>query len=144
EHHFARASGNDTMQDFMFMFRSQALSCDPRRGIFHSDRDERLGGRTRIGESVVQCWWIAMSAAAALARIGYRCGNQIVCREPNMNQGTFARRDVLKLTAAAGATALPAARTFWPSAAHAAGAPAYDPDARFDLAISEAELRRNS
>ncbi len=61
-----------------------------------------------------------------------------------MNKGTFARRDVLKLTAAAGAIALPAARTFWPSAAHAAGAPPYSPAARFDLAVSEVELRRNS
>ena len=46
--------------------------------------------------------------------------------------------------AAAGATGLPAVGTLWPSAAHAAGAPAYDPAARFDLAVSEVELRRNS
>ena len=46
--------------------------------------------------------------------------------------------------AVAGATSLPAARTFWPSAAHAAGAPAYDPAAQVDLAVSEIELRRNS
>src|SRR4029077_914022 len=39
---------------------------------------------------------------------------------------------------------LPAARTLWPSAAHAAAAPTYDPAARFDLAISEVEFRRNS
>src|SRR5438874_1426438 len=45
--------------------------------------------------------------------------------------------------AAAGATGLPAMRTLWPDAAHAAGAPAYDPAARFDLAVSEFELRRN-
>jgi acetyl esterase len=60
-----------------------------------------------------------------------------------MNKGALARRDVLKLMAAAGASGLPAARTVWPGAAHAAGAPAYDPGARFDLAVSEVELRRN-
>ncbi|HEV2956828.1 MAG TPA: alpha/beta hydrolase [Xanthobacteraceae bacterium] len=60
-----------------------------------------------------------------------------------MHQGTLARRDVVKLLAAAGATGLPAASAFPPSAAHAAGAPAYDPSARFDLAVSEVELRRN-
>jgi acetyl esterase/lipase len=61
-----------------------------------------------------------------------------------LNKGNFARRDVLKLMAAAGATGLPAARTFSPGAAHAAGAPAYNPAARFELAVSEVELRRNS
>lgn len=45
--------------------------------------------------------------------------------------------------AAAGATGLPAARTLWPGVAHAAGVAAYDPAARFDLAVSEVELRRN-
>jgi acetyl esterase len=60
-----------------------------------------------------------------------------------MDKGTSARRDVLKLMAAAGAIAVPAARTFWLDAAHAAGASAYDPSARFDLAVSEVELRRN-
>ena len=59
-----------------------------------------------------------------------------------MNRGTFTRRDVLTLTLA-GTAGLPVARTFWPGAAHAAGAPAYDPAARFDLAVSEVELRRN-
>jgi len=44
----------------------------------------------------------------------------------------------------AGAIGLPAARMFWPGDAHAAGAPAYDPAARFDLAVSEVEFRRNS
>jgi acetyl esterase/lipase len=39
---------------------------------------------------------------------------------------------------------LPAARTFWPGAAHAAGSPAYNPAARLDLAVSEVEMRRNS
>jgi acetyl esterase/lipase len=60
-----------------------------------------------------------------------------------MSKGTFGRRDVLKLVAA-GAIGLPAARTFWPGASHAAGAPAYDPSARFDVAVSEIELRQNS
>jgi acetyl esterase len=46
--------------------------------------------------------------------------------------------------AATGAIGLPAARTLWPSAARAAGAPAHSPAARFDLAVSEVELRRNS
>jgi acetyl esterase len=61
-----------------------------------------------------------------------------------LNKGTFARRDVLKLMAAPGAMSLPAAHTLWPSAAHAAGAPTYNPAAQFDLAVSEVELRRNS
>jgi len=60
-----------------------------------------------------------------------------------MNNGTSARRDVLKRMAAAGAIGLPAAGTFGQSAAHAAGTPAYDPNGRFDLAVSEVELRRN-
>jgi acetyl esterase len=59
-----------------------------------------------------------------------------------MNEGTFARRDVLKLMAAAGTTSLPAAGAVAPGAAHA-GAPAYDPAAQFELAVSEIELRRN-
>jgi hypothetical protein len=49
-----------------------------------------------------------------------------------MNQGTFARRDVLKLMAAVGVIGLPAPRTFWPGAAHAAGAPDYDPSDLYD------------
>ena len=61
-----------------------------------------------------------------------------------MNTGTFTRRDVLKLMAAAAAIGLPAARTFWPRAANAVGAPAYNPAARFDLAVSEVNLWRNS
>jgi hypothetical protein len=60
-----------------------------------------------------------------------------------LNKWTFARRDVLKLMAAPGAMGLPAARTLWPSAAHAAGALTYNPAAQFDLAVSEVELRRN-
>src|SRR6476661_15163 len=59
-----------------------------------------------------------------------------------MNKETSARRDVLKRIAAA-AIGLPTAGTLWQRAAHAAGVPAYDPGARFDVAISEVELRRN-
>jgi acetyl esterase len=60
-----------------------------------------------------------------------------------MNNGTSARRDVLKRMAAAGAIGLPAAGAVGQSAARAAGAPAYDPGARFDLAVNDVELRRN-
>ena len=60
-----------------------------------------------------------------------------------MNNGTSARRDVLKRMAAAGAIGLPAAGAVWRSA-EAAGVPAYDPGARFDLAVTEVELRRNT
>ena len=60
-----------------------------------------------------------------------------------MNKDTSARRDVLKLMAAAGAVGLPTARSFRPSQAQAAGAPAYDPAAQFDLAVSEVAFRRN-
>jgi acetyl esterase len=60
-----------------------------------------------------------------------------------MDKGALGRRDALKLMAAAGATSLPAAGTLWPGAAHATGAPAYEPNARFDLEVSEVELRRN-
>ena len=61
-----------------------------------------------------------------------------------MNRGTFTRRGVLKLMAGVGTISLPAARTFRPSAALSVGAPAYNPAARFDLVVSEVELRRNS
>jgi acetyl esterase/lipase len=47
---------------------------------------------------------------------------------------TSSRREVL--TGAAAAVAVPAA--------HAAGLPAYDPKARFDLTVSEVEVRRNA
>ncbi len=59
-----------------------------------------------------------------------------------MSKGTFGRRDVVKLMAAAGASGVPAARALWPNAAHAA--PAYDPAARFDLDVKDVEFRRNS
>jgi acetyl esterase len=61
-----------------------------------------------------------------------------------LKKGMSARRNILKLIAAAGGMGLSAARVFQPSAAYAAGVPAYDPDARFDLAVSEVEIRRNS
>jgi acetyl esterase len=86
----------------------------------------------------------ASVAHCGLFWTAYCCGNQIVSREAIVNKGTFGRRDVLELMAAAGATGLPALRTFSPGAAHAAGALAYSPAARFDLAVSEVELRRNS
>jgi acetyl esterase len=57
---------------------------------------------------------------------------------------TFPRREVLKAMAASGAIGLPAARALAPSAAHATAAPAYNPAAKFDLAVSEVEFRRNS
>jgi acetyl esterase/lipase len=75
----------------------------------------------------------------------YDCSNQIrFWWEETVSQGSFDRRDVLKLTAAAGATALPAGRALRPGDAHAAGAPVYDPAAKFDLTASEVEFRRNS
>jgi acetyl esterase/lipase len=61
-----------------------------------------------------------------------------------MDDGTAARRDVLKRIAAAGAVALPAAAALGPGAAQAAGTPTYDPGARFELAVSEVEFRRNT
>jgi acetyl esterase/lipase len=61
-----------------------------------------------------------------------------------MNSETPDRRDVLKRMAAAGAVGLPAARALSPSETHAAGVPAYDPGARFDVEVSEVEFRRNA
>jgi acetyl esterase len=55
----------------------------------------------------------------------------------------LARRNILKLMAAAGGIGLSATRMFRPGVAHAASAPVYDPGAKFDLAVSEVELRRN-
>src|ERR1700739_2771186 len=46
--------------------------------------------------------------------------------------------------AAGGTVGLPAVRPFAPRVSHARGAPAYNPAARFDLAVSEVEFRRNS
>src|SRR5271167_3520374 len=45
--------------------------------------------------------------------------------------------------AASGGIGLSAVRLFRPGIAQAAGAPAYDPAAKFDVAVSEVELRRN-
>src|SRR5205085_10540617 len=59
-----------------------------------------------------------------------------------MSNDNFARRDVLTLAAAAGASGLVHAASS--GTARAAGTPAYDPAARFDLAVSEVELRRNT
>src|SRR6516162_2013025 len=56
---------------------------------------------------------------------------------------SLARRKVLKLMAA-GAAGLPAMSALRPGITRAAGAAAYDPGARFDLAVSEVEFRRNS
>jgi acetyl esterase/lipase len=61
-----------------------------------------------------------------------------------LKKGTLARRNILRLLAAAGGIALSAARMFRPGVAHAAGMPVYDPAGRFDLVVSEVELRRNS
>jgi acetyl esterase len=61
-----------------------------------------------------------------------------------MNNDTSARRDVLKGMAATGAVGLTAAGAAGQSPAHAAGVAAYDPNARFDVAVSEVELRQNS
>jgi acetyl esterase len=61
-----------------------------------------------------------------------------------MNRGSLTRRGILKLMPAAGAIGLPAVRFFCPSSAYAVGAPGYNPAARFDLAVSEVEFRRNS
>jgi acetyl esterase len=60
-----------------------------------------------------------------------------------LNKATLARRNILKLMAASGGIGLFVARMFRPGVAHAAGVPAYDPGAKFDLTVSEVELRRN-
>jgi acetyl esterase/lipase len=58
---------------------------------------------------------------------------------------SFARRDVFCSIASAGVVAsLPIVRLLWPGAAHAAATLSYDPNAQFDVAVSEVELRRNS
>jgi acetyl esterase/lipase len=54
-----------------------------------------------------------------------------------MDRKTLDRRDVLKATAAAGAVGLA-------TGAQAAGPPAYDPKAAFDVVVSEVELRKNT
>jgi acetyl esterase len=54
-----------------------------------------------------------------------------------MDGKTLDRRDVLKATAAAGAVGLTAG-------ANAAGPPAYDPKATFELVVSDVDLRKNT
>ena len=54
------------------------------------------------------------------------------------------RRDLMHAMAATSLVALPMVRMLTSAAAHAAGALAYDPNARFDLAVTEVELLRNS
>jgi acetyl esterase len=78
---------------------------------------------------------------AAIGPFSYRYRNNNRLWEASLSKGT--RRQVLKRLAAAGALGLPAVRTL-PMDAQAAGTPAYDPAARFDLSISEVEFRRNS
>lgn len=56
-----------------------------------------------------------------------------------MDKEASARRDVLKSMAAVGATG-----ALGQGAARAAGLPAYDPKAHFDLTVSEVELRKNA
>jgi acetyl esterase/lipase len=57
---------------------------------------------------------------------------------------TVARRDVFHTMAAAAVVGLPGAPLLSSGVAHAAATLAYDPDAKFDLDVSEVELRRNS
>src|SRR5436305_735240 len=59
--------------------------------------------------------------------------------EANLREDSCDRRDVLKMV-----TGLSAAATLGASAAHAAATAAYDPAGRFDLVVSEVELRHNS
>ena len=59
-----------------------------------------------------------------------------------MEQSAFARRDVLRLAAAAGAAG--ATGTLASGSVQAVAAPAYNLAAKFDLAVSEVEMRRNS
>jgi acetyl esterase len=62
-----------------------------------------------------------------------------------MTKEPSSRRGVLKkIATVAGAVGLPNASVFAQGTAHAAGALAYDPGAKFDLDVSEVELRRNT
>ena len=56
-----------------------------------------------------------------------------------MSNTTSDRRDILKTMAAAGAVG-----ALGQTAARAAGLPSYDPNARFEISVSEVELRRNA
>jgi acetyl esterase/lipase len=67
--------------------------------------------------------------------------------EISMNEYLFGRRDLLKTLTATGAAALPIASTFGSRLACAADPPAktaYDPAAKFDITVTEVEMRRNS
>src|SRR5499427_10949313 len=57
---------------------------------------------------------------------------------------TFTRRDVVHSMAAGGRGKHATGTPTRPPAAHAAARLAYDPNAHFDLTVSEVELRRNS
>jgi acetyl esterase len=61
-----------------------------------------------------------------------------------LNKSKLARRSILKLMAASGGIGLSATRLFQSGAAQAAAAPVYDPGAKFELSVSEVELRRTS
>jgi acetyl esterase/lipase len=61
-----------------------------------------------------------------------------------MDKRNISRRDVVGLMPAAGAISLSAAPLFSPGTAQAASAGAYNPAARFELSVSEAEFRKNS
>src|SRR5262252_7035205 len=60
-----------------------------------------------------------------------------------LRKRTFTRRDVVHSMAAGGLVGVPVACLPRP-AAHASARLAYDPNAHFDLTVSEVELRRNS
>jgi acetyl esterase/lipase len=70
--------------------------------------------------------------------------NPASLQEMMLVKRTLARRDVVHKIAAAGVLGWPSARLLSGGAAHAAASISYDPHARFDLAVSEVELRRNS
>jgi acetyl esterase len=67
--------------------------------------------------------------------------------ENSMNEYLFGRRDFLKTLTAIGAAGLPIVSTFGSPLAYAADAAAktaYDPAAKFDITVTEVEMRRNS
>src|SRR5262249_20593824 len=126
-----------------------SAGADERRGSCAAERRCDLGARN-IGPRKATSRLYNLSPAPRRPRPLRAFIESLLLRRPNrfeeanLNKGTFVRRDVLELMVAAGATGLAAVRTFWPSTAHAAGASAYSPAARFDLAVSEVELRRHS
>jgi acetyl esterase/lipase len=67
--------------------------------------------------------------------------------ETSMNEYLFGRRDFLKTLTAIGAAGLPIESTFGSRLAYAAdpaAKTAYDPAAKFDITVTEVEMRRNS